>query len=96
MGNGFHHHHITALAKNPQLGGGSVGKIYDTPAQERPPVVHPYDNAAAALLMSDPGVAGQGQGGVRGRHSVHVVGFAVGGFLAMKLTAIPGCHAPLL
>src|SRR5690606_17321464 len=40
-------------------------------------------------------VAGYGQGRMGGGHGVHVVGFAIGCFLAMEFPAVPGRRALL-
>jgi hypothetical protein len=45
--------------------------------------------------VGDAGVARDRQGGVGGRHAVHVVGFAAGGRLAVETPAVPAGHTPL-
>src|SRR5690606_4494819 len=69
------------------------GKIDDAGAMEGAPVVDAHDDRFTRAGPRHPRIAGNGQGGMGGRHGVHIVGFAVGGLFAMKFPSVPGCGA---
>ena len=84
-----------AIAHIAQLAGRHVGQIDQPAAQEGAAVVDAHHHRPAVVEASHAHIAGQRQRGVRGRHAIHVVGFADGGFLAVEALAVPGSH-PLL
>src|SRR5262249_24336747 len=68
-------------------------QIDDAVAVVRAAIVNAYDNRAAIIEIGHSHVAGQRQGGVRGREAVRVIDFAVGSQPAMEIAAVPGSYA---
>ena len=74
-------------------GRGGVGKVDDAACVEGAPVVDADGDRTAVGRVAHARVRGDGQGGVRGGHAVHVVGFAARGFLSVELAAVPASDA---
>ena len=69
------------------------GEVDDAPGDERAPVVHPQDHAAAGLQVGDLHIGAEGEGLVGRGHGVHVVAFAAGSGLAVEVGPVPARHA---
>ena len=75
--------------------GASLRQIQNSILGKGAPVVHPDSHRSAARQRSDLNHRTEGKGPVRSGQLMHVVGFTVGRFAAVKPRAIPGGHAPL-
>src|SRR3546814_5789225 len=53
-------------------------------------VIDAHNDRLARTGSRDPRVAGYGQGRMSGGHGIHIVGFAIGGFLPMEFPSVPG------
>jgi len=78
---------LVSITREPQ--GGAVGKVDQAIALERPAVIDFDNHFLAVVEVGHLGVGGQGQGLVRRRGQVHVVGLAARSAAAMELAAIP-------
>ena len=82
-------------AVNTKQIGATTGDVENAVLGKRAAIVDTQLDAAAVVEVGDANDAGQRQGSMRCGQVVHVVGFAVGGRLAMESGAVPGGN-PLL
>lgn len=88
-------HQSGAMTENAQLGGSSVGEVYDPVSMERSAIVYFHDGTAPIAQIGHFHIGGERQALVGCGHGIHVVGFTAAGGTAVKFGAIPGCDTAL-